>query len=184
MRYVLEGSVRRSRDNVRVNAQLIDAETAAHIWAERFDQPAGDLFALQDEITSRIAVALDLELLAVEASQMTERPDAMEYILADNLGADLDQFFPEAGQRPQLGRLRHRQRPHEVAEVVRQGMKLKANCVGGEGSARQAIPWLEKGRSAIPTFPLAYSFLGAAYALNGELERGAKELAGNLSAER
>lgn len=56
-------------------------------------------------------------------------------------------------------------------------MKLKANCVGGEGSARQAIPWLEKGRSAIPTFPLAYSFLGAAYALNGELERGAKELA-------
>ena len=55
--------------------------SAAHIWAERFDQPAGDLFALQDEITSRIAVALDLELLAVEASQMTERPDAMEYIL-------------------------------------------------------------------------------------------------------
>jgi len=42
---------------------------------------------------------------------------------------------------------------------------------------QESIPWLEKGRSAIPTFPLAYSFLGAAYALNGETERGVKELA-------
>ena len=55
VRYVLEGSVRRSGNQVRVNAQLIDAETDAHLWAERFDRDTGDLFALQDEITSRIA---------------------------------------------------------------------------------------------------------------------------------
>jgi adenylate cyclase len=58
VRYVLEGSVRRSGDRVRVNAQLIDAETDEHVWAERFDGDTGDLFAVQDEITSRIAVAL------------------------------------------------------------------------------------------------------------------------------
>ena len=67
MRYVLEGSVRRSGNHIRVNAQLIDAQADAHLWAERFDGDAGDLFALQDEITSRIAVALDLELVETEA---------------------------------------------------------------------------------------------------------------------
>ena len=64
VRYVLEGSVRRSGNQVRVNAQLIDAETDAHLWAERFDRDTGDLFALQNEITSRIAVALNVELIA------------------------------------------------------------------------------------------------------------------------
>ena len=80
VRYVLEGSIRRSADQIRVNAQLIDAETAAHIWAERFDRTVGGLFALQDEITSRIAVALDLELVAAEAGRPTEHPDARDYI--------------------------------------------------------------------------------------------------------
>ena len=59
VRYVLEGSVQRSGNQVRVNAQLIDAETDAHLWAERFDRDMGDLFALQNEITSRIAIALE-----------------------------------------------------------------------------------------------------------------------------
>ena len=63
VRYVLEGEVQRSGSRVRVTAQLIDAETDAHLWAERFAGDAGDLFALQDEITNRIAVALDLELV-------------------------------------------------------------------------------------------------------------------------
>src|SRR5262249_15605505 len=61
VRYVLEGEVQRSGNRVRVTAQLIDAKTDAHLWAERFTGDAVDLFALQDEITSKIAVALDLE---------------------------------------------------------------------------------------------------------------------------
>jgi tetratricopeptide (TPR) repeat protein len=81
VRYVLEGSVRRADNRVRVSAQLIDVETDTHLWAERFDSDAGDLFALQDEITSRIAVALNLELVAAEAAQPTEHPDALDYIL-------------------------------------------------------------------------------------------------------
>jgi adenylate cyclase len=81
VRYVLEGSVRRSGNRVRVNAQLIDAETDLHVWAERFDGDTGDLFAVQDEITSRIAVALDLELVGAEAARPTEHPDALDYIL-------------------------------------------------------------------------------------------------------
>jgi TolB-like protein/Tfp pilus assembly protein PilF len=80
VRYVLEGSVRRSGNQVRVNAQLIDAATDAHLWAERFNGDTGDLLALQDEITGRIAVALDLELVDAEAARPTPNPDALDYI--------------------------------------------------------------------------------------------------------
>jgi TolB-like protein/class 3 adenylate cyclase/Tfp pilus assembly protein PilF len=81
VRYVLEGSVRRSGNQIRINAQLIDAETDAHLWAERFDGDTSDLFALQNEITSRIAVALNLELIGAEAARPAEHPDALDYIL-------------------------------------------------------------------------------------------------------
>jgi TolB-like protein len=81
VRYVLEGDVQQSGNQVRVTAQLIDAETDAHLWAERFTGNAGDLFALQDEITGRIAVALDLELVDAEASRPIEHPDTRDYIL-------------------------------------------------------------------------------------------------------
>jgi adenylate cyclase len=81
VRYVLEGSVRRSGNKVRVNAQLIDAETDAHLWAEQFDGDITDLFALQNEITSRIAIALNVELSRREAALPTNNPDALDYIL-------------------------------------------------------------------------------------------------------
>ena len=81
MRYVLEGSVRRSGNRVRINAQLIDAETDAHLWAERFDGDTSDLFTLQDEITSRIAVALNLELVTAEVARAAAQADALDYIL-------------------------------------------------------------------------------------------------------
>ena len=67
---------------LRVNAQLIDAEAGAHLWAERFDRDASDLFALQNEITSRIAIALNIELIGEEAARPIERPDALDYISA------------------------------------------------------------------------------------------------------
>ena len=80
VRYVLEGSVRRSGNQVRVNAQLIDADTDVHVWAERFDGDTGDLFAVQDEITSRIAVALRSELNFAEAARPIDHPDALDYV--------------------------------------------------------------------------------------------------------
>jgi hypothetical protein len=77
----LEGSVRRSSDQVRINAQLVDAETGGHLWAERFDRDAGDAFAVQNEITGRIALTLHIELVGAEASRPIERPDAMDSVL-------------------------------------------------------------------------------------------------------
>ena len=81
VRCILEGGVQRSADQVRVTVQLIDAENDAHLWAERFTGEAGDLFALQDQITRRIAVALDLELVDIEASKQLEAPGTRDYIL-------------------------------------------------------------------------------------------------------
>jgi TolB-like protein len=81
VRYVLEGSIRRSGNQVRVSAQLIDAATDAHLWVEQFDGDMSNLFALQNEITGRIAVALNIELINREAAQPTENPDAFDYVL-------------------------------------------------------------------------------------------------------
>ena len=81
VRYVLEGSVQRIGNQVRINTQLVDAETGAQLWAERFDRNAGDLFALQNEITARIARALQAQLAIAEARRPTNNPDALDYIL-------------------------------------------------------------------------------------------------------
>ena len=67
VRYALEGSVQRSGNRMRVNAQLIDAQSGNHLWAERFERPMTDLFEMQDEIVARIANTLNAQLVAVEA---------------------------------------------------------------------------------------------------------------------
>jgi adenylate cyclase len=97
VRYLLGGSVRRSGNRLRVNTQLIDTETDAHVWAERFDHDTSDLFALQDEVTSKIAVALNLEMIGAEAARPAEHPDALDYVLqgraALNRGSTPDSFL-------------------------------------------------------------------------------------------
>ena len=80
VRYVLEGSVQREQNRVRVNAQLIDAETGNHLWADRFEEDLGDLFKLQDEVVGRLANALDFQLLKAESEKASraENPDAID----------------------------------------------------------------------------------------------------------
>jgi TolB-like protein/class 3 adenylate cyclase/Tfp pilus assembly protein PilF len=82
VRYVLEGSVQRVGNRLRLNVQLIDAGTGNHLWAERFDKPIADLFDMQDEIVSRLANALDVQLIAAEArrAEHSLRPDATDLI--------------------------------------------------------------------------------------------------------
>jgi adenylate cyclase len=284
---VLEGSVRRSGSQVRVNAQLIDALTDAHLWAERFDRDMGDIFALQNEITGRIAVALDLELISAEAARPTEHPDALDYILRGRAaglkpispdvyaeaislfehGLSLDPQSVEAQTRlagSLVGRVLDQMTGSSAADLARsdglvgqalaaspryasahlvKGRVLQAQnrweegipefetalalnrnlvwalhflalCKLMTGSIEEVIPlaeqairlspreprigwwyhiigavhllqsrtdeaivWLEKARSAIPAAPVVRGQLAAAYALRGETERAATELA-------
>jgi adenylate cyclase len=287
VRYVLEGSVRRSGNHIRINAQLIDAETDSHLWAERFDGDMGDLFALQNEITGRIAVALNLELIAAEAARPTENPDALDYILrgraarlkpnsrnvyaeaislyeralaldplsveaqsmlagnltarvldnmTDSATADLARAEELAGQalaassRSPLAHyakgqvLRAQSRYDEAIPEYETALVLNRNWVSAcahigqcklfTGSIEEAIPfveqairlsprdpeiglfyqrvglvhllqsrtdeaivWVEKARNHTPAHPGFRAQLAAAYALNGETERAAAELA-------
>jgi TolB-like protein len=80
VRYLLEGSVQRSGKRVRVNVQLVDAETTNHLWAERFDKPVADLFDMQDEIVSRLARTLDAQLVVAEArrAEHSLKPNATD----------------------------------------------------------------------------------------------------------
>ena len=73
VRYVMEGSVQRSGDRVRITAQLVDALTGNHLWAERYDRDLKDLFALQDEITTKILTATQVKLTAGERASMVEK---------------------------------------------------------------------------------------------------------------
>jgi adenylate cyclase len=287
VRYVLEGSVRRSGNQVRVNAQLIDAKSDAHLWAERFDGDTGDLFAVQDEITSRIAVALSSELNFAEAAQSIDHPDAVDYVfraraaaaqpktrevyaeavglferalaldphsveiqsrlasllaarvldnMTDTAAADISRAERLAGQalaaspRNPLAHyakgqvLRAQSRPGEaipeyetalasdhnwvnaysalgycklysglidgVIPLVEQAIHLSprdpeiGNCYFRIGQVHmvqsrtdQAIVWFEKARSANPRHPQFHAYLASAYALKGETERAAVELA-------
>ena len=70
VRYVLEGSVRKSADRVRITTQLIDATTGAHVWAERFDREIDDIFAVQDEITLRLATEMQVRLTEGEHARL------------------------------------------------------------------------------------------------------------------
>jgi adenylate cyclase len=80
VRYVLEGSVQRDQNRVRVNAQLIDAESGAQIWADRFEADMADLFKLQDQVVAQLANALRYELGIAEATKASnaQNPDAVD----------------------------------------------------------------------------------------------------------
>ena len=75
VRYILEGSVQRGGNRMRVNVQLIDAETGNHLWAERFDKPLADLFDMQDEIVAWLANTLDAQLRSAEARRSERAPN-------------------------------------------------------------------------------------------------------------
>jgi TolB-like protein/class 3 adenylate cyclase/Tfp pilus assembly protein PilF len=87
VRYVLEGSVRRSGDQIRINAQLIDGQTGSHVWSDRFDRVLTDVFSLQNDVTGRIAAVLKAELR--EADNLRRGPpaslEAWDYALQGNV---------------------------------------------------------------------------------------------------
>ena len=104
VRYVLEGSVRRDQDRVRVNAQLIAADSGAHLWADHFDTARADLLQMQDEIVARLAHTLGYELLKAETqrSAHSTNPDAMDLAMRCDTAVRKAGFFgteADAGYR-------------------------------------------------------------------------------------
>ncbi|NIO26011.1 MAG: hypothetical protein GTO32_14645, partial [Gammaproteobacteria bacterium] len=89
VRYVLEGSVRRSGNRIRITAQLIDARSGRHLWAERYDRDLGDIFDVQDEITRKVTVAVQVEISAGEQARLwaggTDNLEAWECVVRGNV---------------------------------------------------------------------------------------------------
>jgi len=96
VRYVVEGSVRKVHDRVRITAQLIDASTGAHVWAERYERPCDDIFALQDEIALSVVGAIAPSLRRAEIKRVNrKRPDSLDaYDLVLRAQPDVDSGMP------------------------------------------------------------------------------------------
>ena len=147
MRYVLEGSVRKGGNRVRVTAQLIDAVSGAHVWAERYDRDLSDIFAVQDEITASVAGVIEPALAEAEQQRVLRKPpdrlDAWEayqrglwhfykYSPEDNQIA-LDFLPPGDRARPEI-----RARPLRLCAGAAMGdlALLRAPLRGGSGTPR------------------------------------------------
>ena len=135
VRYVLEGSVQRDQNRVRVNAQLVDAETGAHLWADRFEEDVADLFKLQDQVVARLGNALGFELVKAEAerARRSNNPDAID--LAMRGWATMWRSYPEP---PQEKRDSH----YAALALFDQALKADSNdadALAGEAFTRMAL---------------------------------------------
>lgn len=183
VRYVLEGSVRKAGNRVRVSAQLIDATTGHHLWAERYDRDLEDIFAVQDEITREVVVALDIRLSGGEQARVwssgTKNLEAWECV---RLGMDVV-------SRGTLEGLREAQRlckkaldldPNYAMAWVTLGWAHHHGVDVGLGHAseesREAAlgSALDCGKRALdldPTSADAYSLLSLCYLSKGEYDQ-------------
>ena len=120
VRYVLEGSVRKAGNRVRVTGQLIDATSGAHIWAERFDRDLTDIFAVQDELTQEIIAALKIKLSA---------PEKVRFAGGGTKNVDAHDFFLR-GRELVIGNKRDRAMFVQANEYLRRAIELDPNYAG------------------------------------------------------
>jgi TolB-like protein len=129
VRYVVEGSVRKRPNNVRVTAQLIDAISGAHLWAERYDRASGDIFAMEDEITASIAAAIEPTLARAERRRVLRKPP-------DRLDAW------EAYQRGLWHFYKYGAEDNQIAQTFfRQAIALDPNFAPGHYGYALALYW-------------------------------------------
>jgi TolB-like protein/Flp pilus assembly protein TadD len=191
VRYVLEGSVQRGGNRFRVNVQLIDAETGNHLWAERFDKQVADLFDMQDEIVSRLANALDAELVAAEArrAERSVNPDAMDLVFQGRAVSNRG-WTPEHMARARGFFERAMALDHENVEAmvglasvdVTEGAALlsddpSARFAAAEGIATRAL-------SLAPNHALAHLMLGTALMFTKRVSQGVAEFEQALALDR
>ena len=167
IRYALEGSVQRSGNRLRVNAQLVDAESGNQIWGHRFDKPVANLFDMQDEIVSRLANTLDAQLIAAEArrAERSLHPDAMDLYFQGrasfNKGVTTEHMMQARGFFERALKLD----PQNIETLV--GIALVDATIGAsytsdDRAARFAAaePLVTKALSMAPQHALAHAVLG------------------------
>lgn len=151
VRYILEGSVRRAGQRLRITGQLIDAETGNHLWAERYDRDMADIFAIQDEITQSVVGAIEPEMLLMEGKRAFRKS-------VGNLDA-FDCCMRAMGHFSKLAPEHHEQ----AVALLRQAMKLDPNLAQPHMMlARMLVGRIMYGWSSDLTGELAESYTAAA----------------------
>jgi TolB-like protein len=167
VRYVLEGSVQRGGNRLRVNVQLIDAETGNHLWAERFEKPVADLFDMQDEIVSRLANTLNAQLIAVEArrAERSPHPDATDLCFQGAAWVNRGQTPEYTAQARGFFELALALEPGNVEALV--GTALVRFLIGSNLFTDDRIEHLTAAEAAVtkalslaPNHPVAHHVLG------------------------
>jgi len=189
VRYVLEGSVQRGGNRLRVNVQLIDAETGNHLWAERFDKPIADLLDMQDEIVSRLANTLDAELIAVEArrAERSLHPDAMDLVFQGRAWANKGITPEYMGQARDFFERALVLDPSNVEALL--GMALVETSLvhlidNRAARLAQAEAILLKALSAAPQHALGHMLLGVVQMYSNRAAQGIAECQRALALDR
>jgi TolB-like protein/Tfp pilus assembly protein PilF len=178
VRYLLEGSVRRAGDQVRVTARLIDTESGSQVWAERFDGESSNLVSLQDEITARIANALGAALIRAavqEAERRTANPDAVDLVFkAESVFLLGNRMMPALNEAEGLYRRALELEPENPDALIGLGAVFATRMFNfryvlgmtqeqiSETNAT-AIAFLDRGLRLRPDSPIAHSYKGLAY---------------------
>ena len=190
MRYVLEGSVQRSGNRLRVNVQLVDAETGTHLWADRFDKAIADLFDMQDEIVSRLSNTLDARLMAAAARRAANAPHPSSMDAYFQGRAYLYKGTPEYLVKAQESFARSLALDPQNAEALA-GAALADAAIGasnftGDRAARFAAAEAAatKAISLAPDHALAHMALGVTYILTNRAMQGIAECEQTLTLDR
>jgi TolB-like protein/Tfp pilus assembly protein PilF len=191
VRYVLEGSLQRGGDRVRVNVQLVDAETSAHLWADRFDKLVADLFDMQDEIVSRLANTLEAQLTEQEARRSARSPNPSSMDLYFQATASLHKGrTPEyMAQARDLLEQALALDPKNIAAMV--GMAIVDLTIGSglyspDRTARLAMAEgaVVKALSHAPNYAAAHLVLGDLLILTNRATQGIAECERALALDR
>ena len=191
VRYVLEGSVQRGSNRIRVNVQLIDTETGNHLWAERFDKPVADLFDMQDEIVSRLSNTLNAQLIAAEArrAERAPHPDATDLCFQGaawfNMGRTLENMAQARGFYERALALE----PGNVEALV--GTALVDFGIGTNMLPDDRIERLTAAEAAVtkalslaPNHPMAHCVLGLVKIFTNRAAQGIAECERALTLDR
>jgi TolB-like protein/Flp pilus assembly protein TadD len=191
VRYVLEGSVQRGGSRMRINVQLIDAETGNHLWAERFDKPLADLFDMQDEIVSRLAGALNVHLIAAEArrAEQAPTPDSMDRYLQGLAWLNRGQTPDNVAQARSFFDRALAADPDNVdaltgsaaADLLTGANSFAANPLAAFGAAEAK---LTKALSSAPDHARSHMWLGSVYMLTKRAMQGIAECEHALALDR
>jgi adenylate cyclase len=178
VRYVVEGSVRKARDQVRITAQLIDATTDQHLWSERYDRPLTDIFALQDEIRQKIVTALKVKLTPEERERFQRAPtnnlEAYDFYLrgTESFGRNTKEANAQARQMFEKAIALAPQYAAAYAQLSQTyGWDWMWQWNRNRQILEQAFAAAQKAVVLDDSLPLAYSVLGQLYQLKNQPEQ-------------